>query len=126
MPKAPLDLAIAHGKAQAPSVLRCAQTADHGVLAVELDQVIFGEILNLNLSWHISRVTLYLSYATYATFAMHKISVTDLKNCIGDMQRRLDANPDEAIALTWYGKVRAVVLSRQQFEDMGGDVEKIQ
>lgn len=52
---------------------------------------------------------------------MRKIQGSHLKNLIGQMFRWLDERPDEAIALTWYGNVRAVILSRQEYEKMSGE-----
>jgi hypothetical protein len=52
---------------------------------------------------------------------MKKIQGAHLKNVIGQMLRWLDEVPDEGIAITWYGKVRAVILSRQQYEKLSGE-----
>jgi hypothetical protein len=51
---------------------------------------------------------------------MKKIQGSHLKNLIGQVFRWLDERPDEAISLTWYGKVRAIILSRQDYERLSG------
>jgi hypothetical protein len=52
---------------------------------------------------------------------MKKIQGSHIKNLIGQLFRWLDERPDDAIGFTWYGKIRAVVVSRKKYEELTGE-----
>jgi hypothetical protein len=54
---------------------------------------------------------------------MREIQSGALRYELGEMFRSLDAKPDEVIALTTHGKVRAIVLSSNKFIEMGGTLD---
>lgn len=67
-------------------------------------------------SWYIE----IKSNASPPTKFMRKIHGSQLKNVLGQLFRWLDEDPEEEIAVTWYGKIRVVIVLKEKYEKMAG------